>query len=117
TSDPTKVERLNNVTVPFLATDPNPKLSDIDGNVLNEVIATPGTMQLATINVGGQLKKAMELTPFTVDTSWNALSDEKAFKGFNDDIIFGGWGDDFANGGSGDDAMAGGEALPDSYTQ
>src|SRR5262249_5818893 len=121
TSDPTKVETLNNVTVPFLATDPNPKPSDIDGNVLNEVIATPGIMQLATINVGGQLKKAADLTHFSVDTTFNALNDEKAFKATNDDIIFGGLGNDTVHGGSGDDAIGGGEALDGvttrSYTQ
>src|SRR5262249_39685931 len=124
TSDPTKVETLNNVTVAFLAVDPNPKLSDIDGNVLNEVIATPGVMQLATINVGGQLKKAVDLMPFTVDTTWNALKDDdptKSLKPTNDDIIYGGLGSDTAHGGSGDDAIGGGEALDGvtvkSYTQ
>ena len=36
------------------------------GNVLNEFIYTPGQVQTATINVGGELKKAVDLTPFNL---------------------------------------------------
>jgi len=38
-------------------------------------------MQLSQINVAGQLKKTVDLTPFSVDTTFIALTDEKAFKG------------------------------------
>src|SRR5262249_23181696 len=74
-------------------------------------------IQLATINVGGALKKTFDLVPFSVDTTWNATADEKAFKATNDDIVYGGLGNDSAHGGSGDDAISGGEALTESYTQ
>jgi hypothetical protein len=80
-------------------------------------VATGGNMQTADINVAGQLKKAVDLTPFSADPSWDPATDE--FGGVttkhNDDIIFGGLGNDFLHGGSGDDAISGAEALPVSY--
>ena len=86
---------------------------------LDTTIKTGGSVQLAVINVTGQLKKAVNLTPFSQDPSWNPATDE--FAGttppphHSDDIIFGGWGNDFLHGGSGDDAISGGEALAVSY--
>ncbi|MCP9780196.1 MULTISPECIES: DUF4347 domain-containing protein [Cyanobium] len=101
----------------LLTTDPNTKYSN--GNVLNEVISTPGTIQLATINVGGQLKKTAELTPFSFDPYWAATDDEfpdnEINTPFADDIIFGGLDSDFLHGGSGDDAISGAEALEHAY--
>ena len=101
-----------------------------DGNVLDEYIKTPGSIQQATINVSGELTKAVNLTPFSFDPTFNGQWDE--FTTVNrktvddqgkpdahnaDDIIFGGLGDDWLHGGSGDDAILGGEALAGAYTQ
>ena len=100
-----------------------------NSNMLNEAIATPGTIQQATINVSGGLKKSVNLTPFSVDPTFNGQSDEfttvpakgrlvtpdNPFPHNSDDIIFGGLGNDSLHGGSGDDAMLGGEALDEAY--
>ncbi|WP_206521912.1 hypothetical protein [Mesorhizobium sp. M7A.F.Ca.CA.004.04.1.1] len=101
--------------LPLLATDPDTRTSQ--GDVLNEFISTPGQVQTETINVGGKMKKAVDLTPYNLTP--NAQGGDNPLFDANvvDDIIFGGLGDDFIHGGSGDDAVGGGEALPDSYTQ
>ncbi len=105
----------------FLAEDPDPKKPHIiHGNVLNEFIYTPGKVQTATINVGGKLKKTVDLTPFNltprVDENGFSQAQDPLFRPlFGDDIIFGGLGDDSIHGGSGDDALSGAEALPVSY--
>jgi Ca2+-binding RTX toxin-like protein len=97
---------------PLLATDPDTRFSN--GDVLNEYIYTPGKIQQSTINVAGELKKTVNLTPFK-------LGDPEAFDyatqdpEFADDIIYGGWGSDFLHGGAGDDAISGAEALPMYY--
>ena len=115
--------------VGLLANDPDSRGNN--GTVLNEFIKTPGSIQQATINVSGELKKSVNLTPFSIDPSWNGQNDEFVSTGsknnspllftdeghYSDDIIFGGLGDDVAHGGSGDDAISGGEALADAYTQ
>jgi Ca2+-binding RTX toxin-like protein len=44
-------------------------------------ISTPGKMQVATINVTGQLKKTVNLTPFSVDPSWPAVNTIDEFGG------------------------------------
>jgi len=88
-------------------------------------ITTPGNMQTAVINVTGQLKYAVDLTPFSDDPNWNALKDEFNGPGstqsittvHNDDIIFGGLGSDSIHGGSGDDALSGTEASVLSFGQ
>jgi len=102
---------------PLLATDPDAKFNN--GDVLNELISTPGDVQIATINVEGQLKKIADLVPFSYDPGWRATDDEfpNNTNGtpFADDIIFGGLGSDFLHGGSGDDAISGAEALPHAY--
>jgi Ca2+-binding RTX toxin-like protein len=117
----------NNATVgeplygvaPLLATDPDDRESN--GNVLNEFIYTPGQVQTATINVAGELKKAVDLTPYNLgpnDVAGHFQIDVPLYDANNsDDVIFGGFDDDFLHGGSGDDAIGGGEALPDSYVQ
>jgi Ca2+-binding RTX toxin-like protein len=111
-------ETLNGIA-PLLKSDADPKYDN--GNALNELISTPGNMQIDTINLSGALKKAVNLTPFSVDPVWNGqadpATDETPFKATNDDIIFGGLGSDWLHGGSGDDAMSGAEALTLSYTQ
>ena len=57
----------------------------------------------------------MNLTPFSVDPSWNGTADEfdvaATIPHNSDDIIYGGWGSDWLHGGSGDDAISGAEAL------
>jgi Ca2+-binding RTX toxin-like protein len=80
-------------------------------------ISTPGNMQTATTNVTGQLKKAVDLTPFSQDPAWGANADEfnSLSKHTSDDIIYGGLGNDWLHGASGDDAISGAEALPAFY--
>ncbi len=73
-------------------------------------IDTPGNIQEAIINVNGQLKKTVDLTPFNVDPS--SLQDALFNPMYADDIIYGGLGGDFLHGGAGDDAISGAEALP-----
>ena len=95
----------------LLATDPDNRSSQ--GNVLSEHIYTPGQVQVEDINVAGELKKAVNLTPFNLRP--NSLgADDPLFDPIGaDDILFGGLGMDFIHGGAGDDAMGGGEALPE----
>ncbi|MBK7953153.1 MAG: hypothetical protein IPK02_03730 [Candidatus Accumulibacter sp.] len=101
-----------------------------NGNMMNEAIATPGTIQQAVANVGDEMKKAVNLTPFSFDTTFNGNADEFTSvtkKTVDDrgapgapnanDLIFGGLGDDWLHGGSGDDAISGGEALSQAWTQ
>jgi Ca2+-binding RTX toxin-like protein len=101
----------------LLTKDPRPKYAD--GNVLNEIIYTPGSIQYAVINVQGELKKTMDLVPFSFDPAWNAQDDEfpddDTTTPYADDIIFGGLGSDWLHGGSGDDAISGAEALEHAY--
>ncbi|MES2992163.1 MAG: OmpA family protein [Pseudomonadota bacterium] len=75
----------------------------------NLLITTPGGVQSATINVAGQLKKAVDLTPFgkVLDPLFDAA--------LADDLIYGGWGNDSLHGGWGDDGISGAEALPGFY--
>lgn len=86
---------------------------------VQETISTPGQLQLALINKTGDLKKTIDLVPFSYDADWIARDDEFPDNGdakpFADDIVFGGWGSDFLHGGSGDDAISGAEALNDAY--
>ena len=90
----------------LLARDPDARTSQ--GNVIDEFIFTPGKVQTETINVGGELKKSVDLTPFDLAPG----NDDPLFvPAFADDVIFGGLGRDFLHGGGGDDAMGGGEAL------
>ena len=84
------------------------------GQTLDQAISTPGGVQQAIINVSGQLKKTVNLTPFSVDPVWGATADEFAGKANphqSDDVIYGGLGSDWLHGGSGDDAISGAEAL------
>ena len=84
-----------------------------------QTISTPGQIQQAVINVAGELKKTIELVPFSFSRTWNATDDEfpdnDTNTPFADDIIFGGLGSDFLHGGSGDDAISGAEALDHAY--
>ncbi|HUG11386.1 MAG TPA: calcium-binding protein, partial [Opitutaceae bacterium] len=109
-------EPLNNVAG-LLANDPSKKYSH--GTVLDELISTPGDLQIATINISGALKKSADLTPFSYDPNWLGLDDEYPDDATNtpfaDDIIFGGLGSDWLHGGSGDDAMSGAEALSHAF--
>jgi Ca2+-binding RTX toxin-like protein len=101
-----------------------------NGNMVNELIATPGAIQQAVINVAGELKKSVNLTPLSYDPNFNGITDEftsTAKKTIDDqgqpgahnadDIIFGGLGSDWLHGGSGDDAILGGDALATANTQ
>ena len=101
----------------MLGSDPNAKFNN--GNVLDETIYTPGKIQQSTINLAGELKKSVNLTPFNLDPK--GVSDEIQDPLFGpshaDDIIYGGWGNDFLHGGAGDDAISGAEALPEFYSK
>ncbi|HXF83072.1 MAG TPA: hypothetical protein VNN19_10005, partial [bacterium] len=88
-------EPLNGVRVPAVA----------------QTISTPGNMQTAVINIAGQLKKSVDLTPFNVDPD-NLGEDPLFDPRYADDIIYGGLDSDWLHGGSGDDAISGAEALP-----
>jgi Ca2+-binding RTX toxin-like protein len=102
----------------LLSSDPDTRTSQ--GNVINELIHTPGNVQSELINVADALKKSVDLTPFetiagaemAVDVSANPNSHNPIWA---DDVIFGGLGVDFLHGGSGDDAVSGAEALDESY--
>ena len=78
---------------------------------IQESISTPGNIQQASINVTGELKKSVDLTPFNPVAGGTELADAQ----YADDIIYGGLGGDWLHGGSGDDAMSGAEALPQYY--
>src|SRR5204863_26902 len=104
----------------LLASDPNTRFND--GNVLNEAISTPGDVQLATINVAGELKKTVDLTPFNVDPNGAPVAFDPQYA---DDIIYGGLGTDFLHGGWGDDLLnaddnlgtnSGANDAPDTHT-
>lgn len=100
--------------------DPDTKTSQ--GDVLNEYIYTPGQVQTATINVAGQLVKAVDLTVYNLGPDTNQsqqhVANQPTFDANNsDDIIFGGWGSDWIHGGAGDDAISGAEALTVGYAQ
>jgi hypothetical protein len=104
---------------PLLANNNTNNTKNIDGDVLDEIISTPGDIHVATINVTGELKKTMDLTPFSFDADWawqdDEFPDNQDTSPFADDIIFGGLGSDFLHGGSGDDAISGAEALDHAY--
>src|SRR5205814_2228102 len=106
--------------------DTDGDLKDTNGDVLNEFIYTPGSIQTAFINVPDELKKTVDITPFSMEVNWHGSADEYGIAGkqgngtggvgvqpahYNDDIIFGGLGSDWLHGGSGDDAISGAEAL------
>jgi Ca2+-binding RTX toxin-like protein len=86
-------------------------------------ISTPGKIQIATIDITGELKKSVDLTPISVDPDWlDRQDDEYGYGGdaqgavpFADDIVYGGLGSDWLHGGSGDDAISGAEALPEFF--
>ena len=113
----TSGESLYGVAGLLPAAQDDPKVSQ--GNVLDELIATPGTIQIATVNISGELKKTFDITPLSFDPQWHALDDEfpdnTTGTPFADDIIFGGLGSDWLHGGSGDDAISGAEALAHAY--
>jgi Ca2+-binding RTX toxin-like protein len=98
----------------LLASDPDTRTSQ--GDVLNELITTPGNVQVELINVAGKLKKSVDLTPFNLTAAELGAADPfLSNQLFADDVIFGGLGSDFLHGGSGDDAISGAEALGESY--
>jgi len=85
-------------------------IDDLVGQ-LDQQIGTNEKSQQATINITGQLKKTVNLTPFNVDSEQDPL-----YEALNaDDIIYGGLGNDWLHGGCGDDAISGAEALEEFY--
>ena len=114
TSDELVAESLYGVEA-LVDRDPDTRTSQ--GDVLNELIRTPGNVQTELINVEFELKKSVDLTPYNPTSADVLGGDPHATDiSFGDDIVFGGLGNDFIHGGSGDDAIAGGEALPESYS-
>ena len=83
----------------------------------NKLIATPGSIQTATINVPNVLSKTVDLTPFSVDPAVKAApaANMLFLARYANDVIFGGLGNDFLHGGVGDDAISGAEAVVGSY--
>ncbi|GGO80245.1 hypothetical protein GCM10011348_16530 [Marinobacterium nitratireducens] len=113
TASPLLAESLYGIGA-LLATDPDTRTSQ--GNVLNELIRTPGNVQSELINVAGELKKSVDLTPYNLTPEELGAADPRlSNQMFADDVIFGGLGKDFIHGGSGDDAISGAEALEESY--
>jgi len=98
----------------LLDRDPDTRTSQ--GNVLNELIHTPGNVQSELININGALKKSVDLTPYN-PTGFLVLggNPQDSVHLFADDIVFGGLGVDFLHGGVGDDAISGAEAATESY--
>jgi len=104
----------------YTSRNPSPEaLYGMAASPAQTTISTAGGVQEAIINVSGELKKTVNLTPFSVDTTWDGNADEfagaDAIPHSSDDIIYGGWGGDWLHGGSGDDAISGAEALPEFY--
>ena len=86
------------------------------GKVTEEIIATPGNIQTALINVTGDLAKSVNLTPFRLGDPGNEIYYDTNYDPTQaDDIIYGGWGGDFIHAGDGDDAVSGAEALAQFY--
>jgi Ca2+-binding RTX toxin-like protein len=83
-------------------------IAPIPATELNKAISTPGNIQQAIINIAGELKKSVDLTPFNPVRNGHELSKPN----YADDIIYGGLGSDWLHGGAGDDAISGAEALP-----
>lgn len=85
-------------------------LNGVTVATVQSTISTPGSIQVATINVTGQLKKMADLQPFGLglDTLYDPT--------LADDIIYGGLGNDWLHAGWGDDAVSGAEALPEFYS-
>jgi Ca2+-binding RTX toxin-like protein len=65
---------------------------------LDLLISTPGNFQQSTINVNGELKKSVNLTPFNIDPA--GFQNPLYVTQYADDIIYGGLGGDFLHGGS-----------------
>ena len=84
---------------------------------MDAAIATPGSIQTATLYPAGQLNLTFDLTPFALNPSKTsgAIDDPLFAPTYANDVLFGGLGSDFLHGGSGDDALSGAEALPMSW--
>ena len=82
---------------------------------LSAAIETPGKAQQATINIAGDLKKSVDITPFNL-TPVAQMDDPLNAPLSANDVIFGGLGRDFLHGGAGDDAISGAEALPEFFS-
>jgi hypothetical protein len=73
-------------------------------------------VQTATINIAGELVKAVDLSPYNLTPAGGA--DDPLYDPNNaDDMVYGGWDDDFLHGHAGDDMLSGAEAMLESYTQ
>ncbi|MBP1689412.1 MAG: hypothetical protein H6Q33_5555, partial [Deltaproteobacteria bacterium] len=106
--------------VALIAKPSDTDLKNINGDALNEIIYTPGNVQISVINPSGMLKKEVDLTPWNLDageTQGAYLNPSTVVPQYANDVIFGGLGSDWLHGGSGDDAISGAEALSVSYTQ
>lgn len=89
---------------PLFSIDP------ITSNQLDLEISNTGNHLESIINVNGELKKSVDLTPFNPALTGDIY--DVYYEHTNaDDIIFGGLGSDFIHGGAGDDAISGAEAM------
>ena len=62
------------------------------GDFLNQYISTPGQVQTAVINIGGDLKKTVDLTPYNLRPTATGGDEPKFDANNSDDVIFGGLG-------------------------
>ena len=85
-------EPLNGVTA-FrpVGTCPENK-SVLCGDFLDQYISTPGEVQTAVINIGGDLKKMVDLTPYNLNPAATGGDEPKFDANNSDDVIFGGLG-------------------------
>jgi Ca2+-binding RTX toxin-like protein len=90
-------------------------VSAIASTAINQVIQSSSGSQFAIINVAGQLKYTVDLTPYSVDPTNAAPSTNMPRPLYANDLIYGGLGNDSIHGGAGEDAISGAEAPILSY--
>ena len=103
-------------------------IAPIPATELTQLIATPGNVQTAVINVEGSIKYTAYLWPYSVNPltsftnpTWaNGCATNHAcppyWARYGHNIIYGGWGSDTIHGGPGDSAISGAEAPIYAYT-
>ena len=93
------------------------ELHGLDVTNEQEIIRTPGNLQLALIYRSGLLNKSADMIAFDLDgVTFGVDGAAEPQMTSANDIIFGGWEDDFIHSGYGDDAVSGAEALPVYYS-
>ncbi|MDA8073267.1 MAG: hypothetical protein M0Z82_17130, partial [Actinomycetota bacterium] len=95
---------------------------------VTQLIATPGNVQTAMINVTGSLKYTAYMWPYSVNPTTSFTNPTWAdgcktnaacppyWDRYGHNIIYGGWGSDSIHGGPGDSAISGAEAPTYAFT-